>query len=140
MRIEHVAVWTPSAARLERLRAFYETHFGARAGARYESAHRPGFVSCFLTLPASEAGEPPSARIELMTAPGLAAAAGADGGEAAGYAHLALSVGSRAAVDALAARLAAGGVPVVSGPRLTGDGYYEAVVRDPDGNLIEITA
>jgi lactoylglutathione lyase len=56
-----------------------------------------------------------------------------------GYAHLAVSVGSEAAVDALAARLVADGVPLLSGPRRTGDGYYEAVVADPDGNAVEVT-
>ena len=131
MRIEHVALWTPDAESLERLRAFYVAHFGARANARYESARRAGFASYFLTFPDG------GARLELMTAPGLR---GPAGGEAVGYAHLALALGSRAAVDALAARLAAAGVAVESGPRLTGDGYYEAVVRDPDGNVVEITA
>jgi catechol-2,3-dioxygenase len=59
--------------------------------------------------------------------------------ERAGYAHLAVSVGSPAAVDALTARLRADGYPVLSGPRTTGDGYYESVVADPDGNRVEIT-
>lgn len=56
-----------------------------------------------------------------------------------GYIHLALSAGSEAAVDALTARLKAAGYPVLDGPRRTGDGYYESVVLDPDGNRIEIT-
>jgi lactoylglutathione lyase len=56
-----------------------------------------------------------------------------------GYAHLALSVGSREAVDALTERLRADGHRVLSGPRTTGDGYYESVVADPDGNPVEIT-
>ena len=60
--------------------------------------------------------------------------------EAHGYAHFALRLGSREAVDAMAARLRAAGVPVESGPRVTGDGYYEALVRDPDGNAVEIMA
>ena len=78
------------------------------------------------------------ARLEVMAAPDVGAPP-ADG-DLRGYAHLALAVGDRAAVDALAARLRAAGVPVESGPRLTGDGYYEAVVRDPDGNRVEIMA
>lgn len=131
MRIDHLALWTRDRDSLERLRAFYADHFGATANALYESANRPGFASYFLAFPGG------GARLELMTAPGLAAA---PAGEAAGYAHLALSVGSRAAVDALVARLAAAGVPAESGPRVTGDGCYEAVVRDPDGNAVEVTA
>ncbi len=143
MRVDHVAVWTHDADSLERLRAFYVTYFGATVGPRYASARRPGFASYFLHFPASvrDDSHPTArehgARIELMTAPALAPAAL---GEVVGYAHLALAVGSRAAVDALAARLRADGVPVESGPRLTGDGYYEAAVRDPDGNLVEIMA
>ena len=127
MRIEHAALWTRD---LERLRAFYERHFDARAGARYASATRSGFVSYFLSFPSG------GARIELMALPELQDASAAP---AVGYAHLALSVGSREAVDALAARLREAGVRISSGPRETGDGYYEAVIEDPDGNSVEIT-
>lgn len=128
MRLEHVAVWTRDP---ERLRAFYEQWFGARAGERYRSATRPGFSSYFLTFPAG------GARLELMSVPELG---GAPAAPAVGYAHLALSVGSRGAVDALTDRMRAAGVRVLSGPRETGDGYYESVVEDPDGNAVEITA
>jgi len=58
-------------------------------------------------------------------------------GEAAGWAHIAFSVGSAAAVDRLAQRFDTDGL-LVSAPRTTGDGYYEAVIRAPDGTLIEI--
>lgn len=58
--------------------------------------------------------------------------------ERQGYAHLALSPGSREAVDAMAARAATAGT-LVSAARTTGDGFYKAVLKDPDGNLIEIT-
>ena len=131
MRIDHVALWTRDPASLARLRDFYVAHFGARPGPPYESRRRPGFESCFLAFPGG------GARVELMTAPGVAAG---PAGEALGYAHLAVALGTPDAVDACAARLAAAGVPVESGPRTTGDGYYEAVVRDPDGNVVEITA
>jgi lactoylglutathione lyase len=128
MRVEHVALWTRD---IERSRAFYERYFGARAGALYRSATRPGFASYFLTFP--EGGS----RLELMSVPELVAAPGTT---AVGYAHLALTVGSREGVEALAGRMRAEGVRVVSGPRQTGDGYFEAVVEDPDGNAVEITA
>lgn len=127
MRIDHVAIWT---ADLERLRAFYCTHLGAVAGAKYVNP-RKGFESYFLSF----ADGP---RLELMTVSNLGPHTGQH--PAAGYAHLALSVGSEEAVGALAGELRAAGVPVVDGPRRTGDGYYECVVLDPDGNRIEFTA
>jgi lactoylglutathione lyase len=127
MRIDHLAVWTKD---LERLREFYVRYFEVDVGQRYDSANHPGFSSYFLRF--GNGG----ARLELMTFPELAAAAPHP---ALGYPHVAIGVGSRDAVDALIHRMTADRVPVVTAPHLTGDGYYEAVIRDPDGNLVEIT-
>ncbi|OBZ94245.1 bleomycin resistance protein [Pararhizobium polonicum] len=127
MRIAHIALWT---ADLDRLCRFWAETFGAIVGDLYESARRPGFSSRFLYLK-----DGPS--IEIMQGPWIAP--GDEPGERQGYAHLALSLGSRTAVDAMAARAAASGT-LVSPARMTGDGFYEAVLRDPDGNPIEITA
>jgi lactoylglutathione lyase len=114
--IEHVAIWTDD---LERLREWYERRLGGRAGALYVNEAR-GFSSYFV-----EFGGPGSPRLELMR----------QAGEAPGLrAHVAFSLGSRQEVDRLAAELGA-----VDGPRTTGDGYYEAVVLDPDGNRVELT-
>ena len=137
-RIAHVALWTRDVERLERLREFYERHLGARAGAPYHSARRPGFVSYFLSF-----GD--GAQLELMALPSdvtadLSRETSTASEPRPGYAHIALSLGSAEAVDALTARLAAAGVPVHSAPRWTGDGYYESVVADPDGNVVELTA
>lgn len=126
MRMEHAAVYVRD---LEGAREFFEAYFAGRAGARYHNP-RTGFSSYFLSF---EGG----ARLELMTRPGLA-----DPEKQplqTGYIHLAFSAGSREAVDALTARLAADGWPAVSGPRVTGDGYYESCVAGFEGNLIEIT-
>jgi len=117
-RIEHGALWV---ADLERSLAFYRHWFPIEAGGRYESTRRK-FSSYFLRLP-------DGARLELMQAPG----------EAPRMAHFAVSVGSAAAVDRLVRRMESEGVRVVSGPRTTGDGCYEAVVLDPDGIEIEVT-
>jgi lactoylglutathione lyase len=125
MRIEHVALWTDD---LDGLRAFYEGPLGGRAGRRYE---RAGFASYFLEF---EGG----ARLELMQMPGIAPRDRSL--QDAGWIHVAFTVGSRADVDRFTAELEAAGVPVVDGPRETGDGYYESVVLDPDGNRIELTA
>jgi lactoylglutathione lyase len=126
MRIEHIALW---ARDVEGTRAFYERYFGATAGARYENQSKQ-FRSYFLSFA-------DGARVELMHSPRVG---GADAGEERlGYAHLAISLGSEAAVDALTGRLRADGYAVIDGPRRTGDGYYESVVLDPDGNRIELT-
>lgn len=127
MSIAHVALWTRD---VERIAAFWVEFLGAAAGEVYESRRRPGFRSRFLTV-----GAGPS--IEVMEGSWLEPHDGATV-ERAGYAHIALSLGSGKAVDDMAARAEQQGL-LVSGARWTGDGFYEAVIRDPDGNLIEIT-
>ncbi len=127
MRIEHVAVWADD---LQRLRDFYVAWFGARCGDRYENPAK-GFSSYFLYF------DDDTARLELMHSD-FATVRG-HAGPSAGFAHLAFSLGSREAVDALTARLHAAGHRVLSAPRVTGDGYYESVVEDPEGNMIELT-
>jgi len=128
-RIEHVAFWTTD---IERLCGFYARYFGAKPTALYRNPAR-GFESRFLSFDGG-------ARLEVMRAAGLALVAPAPGAERHGLTHVAISVGSEAGVDALAAALRADGYAVLDGPRRTGDGYYEAVVLDPDGNRVEITA
>lgn len=125
MKIEHIALYT---ADLARMRAFYETYFDGVSSALYHNP-KTGLQTYFLSFA-------DGARLELMTRPQLRSAAE---GLHLGWAHLAFAVGSREQVDALTARLRADGYAVVSGPRVTGDGYYESCVFDPDGNTIEIT-
>lgn len=126
MRMAHVALWTRD---LDALCAFWARALGAQVGAIYQSRNRPGYTSRFLSFQ-----DGPS--VEVMSGPWVGDAAR---DEATGYAHLAFTLGSRAAVDQLADTMRAEG-RLVSGPRLTGDGFYEAVLRDVDGNLIEIVA
>jgi lactoylglutathione lyase len=136
--IEHIAIWTKD---LEGLKTFYETYFQARAGAKYVNPGK-GFESYFLTFASG-------ARLELMYMPAIPASLNDPrrqgrqsrpaGRQFTGYIHLAVSVGSPAAVDDLTARLARDGYRVVDGPRHTGDGYYESCILDPDGNRVEIT-
>ncbi|WP_319518420.1 VOC family protein [uncultured Martelella sp.] len=127
-RIAHVALWT---ADLERLAVFYRDVFGATIGERYESRRRPGFVSRFVSLTDGSA-------IELMQAPWIFPAGDASA-QKPGWDHIAISLGSTSAVDRLAAEAKTTGF-LLSPPRTTGDGFYEAVLADPDGNRIEITA
>lgn len=128
MPIEHLALWTRD---LERMRRFYSEFFGGEAGGMYHN-EATGFRSYFISFG-------PGARLEIMEKPVVGEGNYNDDMPLAGYAHLAFAVGSEAGVDELTARLAAGGYPVVSGPRRTGDGYYESCVLDPDGNRVEIT-
>lgn len=127
MKIAHVALWTRD---LDEAVEFWTTFFGAKAGSPYESKRRAGFRSRFLEL-----AEGPT--IELMTGPWLAAQP-SDAPEQIGWSHIAISVHARDAVDALAKRLEDAGL-LLSQPRTTGDGFYEATATTPDGILIEIT-
>ncbi len=127
--IEHVAIWSRD---IDTLADFYVRYFGGTTGARYVSQKAQVTLR---TVFVSFGG---GARLELMCVDNLT-----DGGDAyptVGMTHIAFAVGGNAAVDALAKRLSADGHDVISAPRTTGDGYYEACVLDPDGNRVEIVA
>lgn len=126
MNIEHVAMYVTD---LERARDFFLRYFGAVSNEGYENAET-GFRSYFLTFDQG-------ARLELMNRPDLA---DLDKPLArTGLAHIAFRLGSRAEVDQLTTRLKEDGYGVVSGPRTTGDGYYESCIIAFEGNQIEIT-
>ena len=128
MKLDHVAIWTVD---LELMRIFYERYFGAQSNRKYEN-ERKGFTSYFLTFPGG-------GRLELMHRPDIQRIFDSQSSrELIGYAHLGVEVGSRAAVDALTKRLQGDGFPLLDGPRRTGDGYYESMVADPEGNRIVI--
>jgi lactoylglutathione lyase len=129
MHIEHVAVWTRD---LEAMRIFYERYFGARPSQRYENPGKQ-FQSYFLSF-----GSGP--RLELMQRPDVPPDGADPLVQRRGLIHLAFVVGEEADVDALSRRLAADGFRLIDGPRRTGDGYYESVVLDPEGNRVELTA
>ncbi|WP_020605362.1 VOC family protein [Spirosoma spitsbergense] len=130
MHIEHLAIWVRD---LERTRLFYETYFGAAANDKYVNSHK-GFSSNFLSFPD---GGP---RLELMQMTGVADSRSNGVDQFIGLTHLAFSVGSESAVDSLTERFRADGFTIVGEPRRTGDGYYESVVLDPEGNQLEVTA
>jgi lactoylglutathione lyase len=129
MHIEHVAIWTQD---LEPLKSFYETYFQARAGDKYVNRNSQ-FESYFLTFPSG------GTRLEIMRMPTMPGSRNDPLARALGYSHLAFALDSREQVDTLTARLEDDGFHIVSGPRRTGDGYYESCVLDPDGNRLEIT-
>ena len=126
MKIEHIALYVND---LEGARDFFMKYFNAISNDGYHNK-TTDFRSYFLTFS-------DGARLEIMTRPGLS-----DPEKSplrTGFIHLAFSMGSHAAVDALTARLASDGYQVLSGPRTTGDGYYESCIAGFEGNLLEIT-
>jgi len=127
MKIEHIAILTSD---LDRIRDFYQTFFTMQCGEKYVNSKK-GFSSYFLSF---ESG----ARLEIMEKTDIS-----DGndkkGEVNGYADIAISVGSKEDVDKLTNRLRVNGFEIVGEPRTTGDGYFESVILDPEGNHIEIT-
>lgn len=125
MKIEHVAMYVND---LEGTRNF-ETYFDAKANELYHNV-KTGFRSYFLSF---EDG----ARLEIMNKPVMEDEIKTL--TRTGFIHLAFSVGSKDAVDELTLRLKNDGYEVVSGPRTTGDGYYESCVIAIEGNQIEIT-
>ena len=126
MKIEHIAMYVNE---LEAARDFFITYLGGKSNDGYHNKSTD-FRSYFITFDVGS-------RLELMTRPGL------DDQEKplnrTGYAHIAFSVGSKAKVDSLTAELKDAGFEVVSGPRTTGDGYYESCIVAIEGNQIEIT-
>lgn len=129
MTLEHVAIWTD---RLEELKDYYVKYFGGTANQKYTNVAKQ-FESYFLTF---ESG----ARLEIMSKPGIPDNANDRVvSQHKGIIHLAFGVGTLAEVDEKAAQLRAAGYQILSGPRRTGDGYYEFETLDPDSNRLEVT-
>lgn len=126
MYIEHIAMYVND---LEKAKDFFIKYFAAKSNIGY---HNPttDFRSYFLTFDQGP-------RLELMSKPDMTDEVKTAG--RTGYAHVAFSLGSKETVDELTHRLKADGYEVVSGPRTTGDGYYESCIVAVEGNIIEIT-
>ena len=126
MKIEHIALYVNH---LEEARDFFMKYLHATSNTGYHNP-KTDFRSYFLSF---EDG----ARLEIMNKPGMVDLPK----ELArtGYAHIAFSAGSKEKVDELTAQLKADGYEVISGPRTTGDGYYESCIVAIEGNQIEIT-
>ncbi len=126
MRIEHIAMYVID---LESAKNFFVKYFHAVSNEGYHNK-TTGFRSYFLSFD-------DGTRLEIMNKPGMA-----DEKKQlsrTGYIHVAFSLGSKELVDQLTAELNADGYEVMSGPRITGDGYYESCVIGIEGNQIEIT-
>lgn len=127
MRIDHIALFCRD---LVAMRQFFLDYFEAVSNEQYHNP-RTGLRTYILSFTEG------STRLELMQRPDVA---DADPSVAAiGYIHISIAVGSKRGVDLLTRRLADDGYPVLSGPRTTGDGYYESCILGPERIQIEVT-
>ena len=129
MKISHIAIWTID---LERLRDFYCNYFEAKSNKKYINPVKQ-FSSYFLTF------ESEGCSLELMNKPNLGNSDDHGLKHETGLAHFSFSVGSKEKVDLMTEQLLDEGYKVTGEPRYTGDGFYESVITDPDGNIVEIT-
>lgn len=127
MKIDHIAIWVED---LEQMKDFYIKYFGLESNELYTNPLK-GFSSYFLSFANGM-------RIELMHRADIYPPL--DGRDyQQGWAHIAIALGDKTRVDQLTERLRKDGYTIHSEPRTTGDGYYESVIEDPEGNLVEIT-
>ena len=120
MKIEHIGIWVDD---LELMREFYMDYFNLTSNKKYYNPKKK-FSSYFLSFYSGP-------RIELMHMPSMTGGSGMN--------HIAIKLDTKDRVDILTDILRVDGYEVVGEPRTTGDGYYESVVKDPEGNLIELT-
>lgn len=127
MKINHVAVW---AHDIELLKEFYCRWFKAIAGEKYHNP-RKNFTSYFLKFPDG------GASLEIMNVPEIIDRDLV--GCYKGFCHIAISLGSKEMVDEMTERMRNAGIAILGEPRTTGDGCYESVISDPEGNIVELT-
>lgn len=129
MKIEYLAIWVKD---LEFAKEFYQKYFEMKSGEKYINTTK-GFQSYFMSF--LNGG---STRLELMNINSMKDNVSVRG-MLEGYAHIAISVGNRKKVDELTNQLRSDGYEVIGEPRITGDGFYESIIQDREGNWIEIT-
>ena len=135
MKIEHIAIWVRD---IDKVCEFYRKNFGGVVQPLYHNPTKQ-FTSRFISFD-------DGARLEVMHRPDIIVGIEEivpretlSDTQHLGFTHLSFSVGSKEEVDRLTQQMSSEGIPVVGQPRTTGDGYYESVVLDPEGNRIEIT-
>jgi lactoylglutathione lyase len=129
MKIEHLGIWVHD---LELMKSFYLKYFDTHSGEKYINP-KTQFEAYFIYFGESES------RLELMTRPDILSENGKRG-FTMGMAHFAISVGGKDKVNELTEILRNDHFTIFSEPRTTGDGYYETVILDPEGNVLEISA
>lgn len=125
-KIEHIAIWVKD---LEEMKTFYQTYFGAVSNEKYHNPKK-NFTSYFLSF---EDG----CKLEIMHNPAINEIV-TEFSEFLGITHIAFRLDGKNAVDKLTEKLRADGYTIAGEPRTTGDGFYESVVLDPEGNRLEL--
>ena len=130
MTLEHVAIWTDKP---EQLKDFYTKYFDGISNDKYTNEKKQ-FHSYFISFKSG-------ARLEIMAMPGIPANLNDTVvKQHKGIIHLAFGVDTKQEVEEKATQLKEDGFKILSGPRKTGDGYYEFETLDPDNNRLEVTA
>lgn len=127
MKLHHVAIWVND---LNKIKDYYMQHFGAVVNELYVNK-TTGLNSYFLSFPSGS-------QIEILYRPDIPDNLNDTIAQYKGYTHLAFEVESREEVDSKAKELQAAGYPILRGPRVTGDGYYEFETLDPENNRLEV--
>jgi lactoylglutathione lyase len=127
MELHHTAIWVND---LEKIKVYYIQFFHATSNNKYTNPDT-GFASYFLSF---ESGS----KLEIMYRTDIPDNANDTIKQYKGYIHLAFCVDSREEVEAKAKELQEAGYPILRGPRLTGDGYYEFETLDPEWNRLEV--
>ena len=127
MKIEHIALWTDD---IEAMREFYLSYFDTVCGGKYINPNKH-YTSYFISF--NDGG----ARIELMHRPDIYEPV-SNRGMTKGFAHISICIGGKEEVNKLTECMRNDGRRIISEPRTTGDGYYESVIADPEGNYIEL--
>lgn len=129
MKIDHIAIWCSD---IEGMQHFYMHYFDASSNEGYYN-HSRDFKSYFLSFD-------DECKIELMQMPGIPKTKNDPRKQFSGIIHFAIKAGSKLQVDRLTNKLREDGFTIIGEPRTTGDGKYESIILDPEGNRVEIIA
>lgn len=124
MKIHHIAIWT---FRLEEMKEFYICYFKGTSNEKYVNPQK-GFESYFICFDCG-------ADLELMSRTDVQNTP--IGENRRGLTHFAFALDSKEEVLELTEKLRSAGYTISGEPRTSGDGYFESVVLDPDGNRVE---
>lgn len=127
MKIDHIAIYVEN---LEATKEFFIKYFNATANNLYHNP-KTELSTYFLSFE-------DNTRLEIMSRPNMIKTE--FNLYCQGFIHLSFSLGNKEKVNELTARLKNDGYKILSGPRTTGDGYYESCVLGPENNILELVA